>query len=235
MNKNSVWYVLVWITILCVVFLVAGRLITAIGQYSEFVQWLVGRWGYPYFQTLSISMLLIFSIKVFSRFIRGVLAGAKSRIVRNLAHTLLRLAPGPSRHPVWKILLVCSLIATVASALLPNCMSANEVIVSFDVFQNGVLTDHISSGATIVHAPDGYIEFEANFETNQGDFTPPKMDCEWAAYTGDGRIVQGSNCKIGYRTGKDGNPDPVAMTVTQNGCSSSLGYFSFFVKNGVAP
>ncbi len=235
MKKNSRWYVLVWVTIICVALIVLGELFTAISPHSEIVQWLASRWGYPYFQALSISIMLVSFLKVFFRQIKDVLTGIKNRVIRAISKELLQMAPGPSKHIIWKIILAVSTCAVVVSILVPNCLPADDLIVSFNIFENNVLTSHISSGETIVRSSDSYIEIEAQFELSQGVLATPDMNCEWTAYTGDGRIVQGTNCKIGYRTGKDGSPDPVAMTVTQNGCSSSLGYFSFFVKNGSMP
>jgi hypothetical protein len=113
--------------------------------------------------------------------------------------------------------------------MFPRCLLSDEILVSFDIFENGNLVRHVSPGEKVVYAPARYLDIEAKLEANLYNLPPPHITCDWATYAGDGRLVQGTNCKINYQTGSDERSDPVVVNITQNGCPSS-GYHSFFLS-----
>jgi hypothetical protein len=147
-------------------------------------------------------------------------------ILRLILDRLAGAAPGSS-HPIWGVFFFFFLVFFLGSLYLPRCLSPNEVLVSFDIFENGSLVRHASLRETVASAPSRFVEIEAKLEANLFNLPAPRVTCEWT-HTGDGRLIGATNCKLNYQTGSDERIDSVVVGITQRSCSSnSLGYHSF--------
>jgi len=231
-RKYYAWRVLSWLLGISISLIVAGSFIQNISQPSDAIRWLIYRRGYPYFQAITFSALVVTSAIVLHHFIKEIVVDDKVPwMIRVLLKLLSDIFPEQNNGGVWRILLVFSIVSFIFSISFPRCLSSGAILVSFDIIDNGVLIAHISPGEPVLHDPGSYIDIEAKLEANLFNLAPPQVICKWATYTGDGRLVQSTNCKINYQTGIDRNPDPVVVNITQKGCASSLGYYSFFISN----
>jgi len=231
-TKNYAWSALGWILAFSIVLIVVGLIIQDINQPSDIIRWLIYRRGYPYFQAVSFSILVVTSAVVLRNWIMKLLKGEKAPYLVDIFLKLLPyISPQQKNSIVWIILLGFSFVFFISSFFFPRCFAPDVILVSFDIYDNGNLIVHLSPGETVFYNPGSYIDIEAKLEARMFNLPPPNISCGWATYTGDGRLIQGTNCKINYQTGRDGNPDPVVVMVTQKGCAASLGYYSFFISS----
>jgi hypothetical protein len=216
-----------WFVGLSAGLIVIGLLTQDIAQPREWIRWLIYRRGYPYWQAVLFSALAVTASVAVPGGLKA-LAGLQKlpEILRLILDRLAGAAPG-SRHPIWGVFFFFSLVLFLGSLYLPRCLSPNEVLVSFDIFENGGLVRHASPGEAVPYAPSRFIEIEAKLEANLFNLPAPRVTCEWS-HTGDGRSIQATNCKLNYQTGIDDRVDPVVVGITQRSCSSySLGRHSF--------
>ena len=222
--------VLIWFLGLSASLSAAGFVVQDIPLLSYPLRWLVYRLAYPYFQAITFAALLVTGSIVLVDVIKTPINVEGSPWpLRLLWKLMLIIASGYKNNCLWTGLSLLSLTAFAASLSFPRCLSSDVVLVSFDIWDNGSLVRHLSPGETLVYAPARFIEIEAKLEANLFNLPPPRVTCEWVTHTGDGRLIQATNCKINYQTGSDERSDPVVVTITQHGCPS-LGIRSVVVS-----
>ncbi|HEY3473669.1 MAG TPA: hypothetical protein VGK56_03615 [Anaerolineales bacterium] len=230
-RRLSVPPLLLWFLGLSTTLIVIGLLAQDIPQAREGIRWLIYRRGYPYPQAILFSALAVTASVAVPGGLKA-LAGLEKlpEILRLILTRLAGAAPG-SRHPVWGILFFISLVSFLVFLYLPTCFSPEAILVSFDIFEGGRPVSHVSPGEMVAYAPSRFVEIEAKLEMNLFNLSAPPVNCEWTTHTGDGRLIQATNCKINYQTGSDERLDPVVVSITQRSCSSnSLGHHSFFLS-----
>lgn len=227
--------ILMWFLGLSAGLILVGLWVQDIPQPGGPIRWLIYRRGYPYFQSISLSALLVAASVVIPSAALAQLEKIDpnhwiARLLLILLERLQKLSSVYRSNRFWKVLFGLSVASFVASLWFPQCLSPKAILVSFDIFENGSLVRHVFPGETIVYDPARYIEIEAKVEANLFNLPSPRVTCEWTTSTGDGRLLQGTNCKINYQTGSDGRSDPVVVSIIQNGCPASFGFHSFFVS-----
>jgi hypothetical protein len=228
MKKKYIWRILSRISILSIVFIFVGLILQNIAQPLDTIRWLLYRWGYPYLQSIALSILLV-TLAI----VRPDIANNKKvpLLLGQLLTILINNYPKQNNKNMQRILLGLSTILLIASISFPRCFSSSEVLISFDIWNDNILIANVSSGEVFSTKPGISIEIEAKLEADLFNSAAPQKFCTWTTYTGDGKLLGSTNCKINYRTGLDGKPDPISVKIIQKGCVSSLGNQSFFVKN----
>jgi hypothetical protein len=221
---------LLWLLGLSAGLIFVGSRLQDMSQTLEAMRWLIYRLGYPYFQAITLAALVVtISVVLVDVIKTPVNVEGLPLPLRLLWKLMLIIASGYKNNCLWTGLSLLSLTAFAASLSFPRCLSSDVVLVSFDIWDNGSLVRHLSPGETLVYAPARFIEIEAKLEANLFNLPPPRVTCEWVTHTGDGRLIQATNCKINYQTGSDERSDPVVVTITQHGCPS-LGIRSVVVS-----
>ena len=222
---------LFWFLGISVGLIVIGSLIQDIPQLSNAIRWLIYRRGYPYFQAITLSALVVTaSVVVPSALDQIVSIDDVHSIIRIVLKFLLKISSGYRSNAFWTALLFVSLLSFIVSLGFPRCLLQQDVLVSFELVEGGSLVREVFPGETISYAPSRYTEIEAKLEANLFNLPPPRINCEWVTSTGDGRLIQGTNCKINYQTGSDERSDPLSVRITQSGCAAPVGYYSFFLS-----
>ena len=230
--KKCIWRFLGGIFILSIGLITFGLILQNIVQPSNTIRWLLYRWGYPYFQSITLSASLVTIAIVLPDFVKKIANFQKVPVLLGQLLTFLAdICPEQGNNIIRWILSGFSLILFIVSISFPRCFSSSEVLISFDVSNDGALVANVSPGEIFSTQPGVSIEIEARLDADLFNSAPLQKLCTWTTYTGDGRLLGATNCKINYRTGVDGMPDPVAVTIIQKGCTSTLGNQSFFVTN----
>ena len=210
--------------------IVLGLFAQEIPQAREAIRWLIYRRGYPYPQAILFSALAVTAAVVVPGGLKALARLEKlPELLRLILDRLAGAAPR-SNHPAGWVLFSSSLVFFLIFLFLPTCFSPGAALVSFDIFEGGSLVKHVFPEETVAYAPSRFVEIEAKLEMNLFNLSSPPVNCEWTTHTGDGRMLQATNCKISYQTGSDERIDPVVVSITQRSCSAySLGrhFFSF--------
>ena len=222
---------LLWFLGLSVGLIVIGSLIQDLPQLSNAIRWLIYRRGYPYFQAITLSALVVTASVVVPSAMEQVVSIDKVHwIIRIVLKFLLKISSGYRSNAFWTVLLFASLVSFISSLGFPRCLLQQDVLVSFEIVEGGSLVGEVSPQQTIFYLPSSFVEIEAKLEANLFNLPPPRVNCEWVTSTGDGRLMQGTNCKINYQTGSDERSDPLSVSMTQSGCAAPVGYYSFFIS-----
>ncbi len=143
--------ILLWFLGLAAGLISVCLLIQDIPQPLDAVRWLIYRRGYPYFQAITFSALVITASVVIPDVLKALVDIEKlPGIVRFILDRLSRVASGYTNNPLWTTSLFLSLIAFISFLYLPKCLSSNAILVSFDILDNGSLVTCFSRRNSIL-------------------------------------------------------------------------------------
>lgn len=112
--------------------------------------------------------------------------------------------------------------------LIPKCVTSDQILISFDIWDDNKLIADVFSGETILVEPGNYIDIDTKLETGLPNLPLSQVTCAWT-YTGDGSIKSITQCKTNYETGRDDTIDTVSVKLSQPFCPS-LGFHTFILK-----
>ena len=230
--KKCIWNFLCWSFVIFFGLLIWGLINQDIRQSSELMKWLLFRHWYPYFQAATLSILLTTSALVLSGFIKEIAAIDNAplylKILDKIGKALNTICPDQKNNIAWRILWGISIMLFILSMLIPKCVTSDQILISFDIWDDNKLIADVFSGETVLVEQGNYIDIETKLETGLLNLPLSQITCAWT-YMGDGSIKSITQCKTNYETGRDDTIDTVSVKLSQPFCPS-LGFHTFILK-----
>jgi len=111
----------------------------------------------------------------------------------------------------------------------PSCITADEIIVKFDVLRNEVVIDTLRHGGSFSIEPGMTVDFQVKIEATGSEPLPP-LEYAWTNNdipTG-GKLLNDVGYKVGYKSGLEIVADGVSLQVSQPSCPA-LPPYSFLI------
>ncbi len=132
--------------------------------------------------------------------------------------------------PAWWSLFIGSLVGLGILWYFPQCVTANDILVSFKISKGDAPIAILSPGESVKIGPGITVWLQPEIKSVSPNIDLPRLECRWmdTGIPNLGHLLHTTGCTVDYRSGSSQTSDPVSIRLTQSGCPA-LPPYSFFV------